>query len=108
MRTRAAAHLRRLCAMLVLLVPALPDHVAAAPPRQGAGSSLAVYHELTQRPDGSPGIGSPILSGDGRRAIWTESPQNPSPSEKNRVFALDLDGGQPAEIDAYQPICACR
>jgi hypothetical protein len=66
------------------------------------------YHELTLRPEASRGIDAPILSGDGRRAIWAESPGDPSPKEENRIFALDLDGGQPAEIDAYQPICACR
>ena len=108
MLTRYAASLLRLCTVLALIFPALPGHVAAAPPRQGLRSPLMVYHELTLRPEGSPGIDVPILSGDGRRAIWAESPRDPSPREENRVFALDLDGGQPAEIDAYQPICACR
>jgi len=108
MLTRYAASLLRLYTVLALVFPALPDHVAAAPPRQGMRSLLMVYHELTVRPEGSRGIDTPILSGDGRRAIWAESPGDPNPREENRVFALDLDGGQPAEIDAYQPICACR
>ena len=105
---RYAASLLRLCTVLALIFPALPGHVAAAPSRQGMRSPLMVYHELILRPEGSRGIDAPILSGDGRRAIWAESPDDPSPREENRVFALDLDGGQPAEIDAYQPICACR
>ena len=108
MLTRYVASLLRLSTVLALFFPALPGHVAAAPPRQGLRSPLMVYHELTLRPEGSPGIDVPILSGDGRRAIWAESPRDPSPREENRIFALDLDGGQPAEIDAYQPICTCR
>jgi hypothetical protein len=105
---RYAASLLRLCTVLALVFPALSGQVAAAPPGQVMSSPLMVYHELTLRPEGSRGIDAPIISGDGRRVIWAESPGDPSPREENRVFALDLEGGQPVEIDAYQPICACR
>jgi hypothetical protein len=105
MLPRHAARFLRLCAVLTLFPPALLGNVAAAPQRQGAGSALMVYHELTQRLDGSLPIDSPVLSGDGRRAIWSETPADPKQS--NRVFALDIDGGQPREIDAYQPLCFC-
>src|ERR671917_570696 len=108
MLTRYTASLLRLCTVIAIAFPALAGHVAASPPRQGVQTPLMVYHELPLRPEGSRGIETPILSGDGRHAIWAESPGDPSPKEENRVFALDLDGGQPAEIDAYQPICACR
>ena len=106
MLTRHAACLVRVCTLLALVLLVLPGHVAAAPPTQGTSSHLMIYHELTQRPDESPKIDSLVLSGDGRRAIWAESPMDPKVS--NRVFALDVDGGQPRGIDAYAPICQCR
>src|SRR5688500_17347669 len=102
MRTRHAACLVRVCTLLALVLPALPGQVAAAPPRQGPSSSQMVYHELTQRSDGRWQIEALVLSGDGRRAIWAESPRDPS--ESNRVYALDIDGGQTRQIDAYRPI----
>jgi len=105
MLTCHAAGLLRLCALLALVLPALPGHVAAAPPTQGMRSPLMHYHELIQRPDGSSSIEDAILSGDGRRAFWLESRGVP---KVNRLFALDIDGGQPNEIDVYQTLCACQ
>jgi hypothetical protein len=106
MLTRHAACLVRVCTLLALFLPVLPRHVAAAPPPQGTSSHLMVYHELNKQPPESPMIDAPVLSGDGRRAIWSESLADPK--QGNRVFALDVDGGQPQQIDAYQPICQCR
>ena len=105
MLARHAAGLLRLCALLALILPVVPRHVAAAPPTQAARSPLMVYHELTQRPDGSLPIDAPVLSGDGRRAFWAESPPGSPPV--NWVFARDIDGGQPTKIDAYIPLCEC-
>jgi hypothetical protein len=106
MRTRHAACLVRVCTLLALVLPVLPGHVLAAPPAQGTSSSEMFYHELMQRPEGSPPIQAPILSGDGRRVIWAESPADLKQS--NQIFALDVDGGQSREIDAYQPLCSCQ
>jgi hypothetical protein len=106
MRTRHAACLVRVCTLLAVVLPMLPGQVAAAPPRQEPSSSVMAYHELTQRPAGSLPIDTPVLSGDGRRAIWAESRW--TPTQSNQVFALDIKGGQPREIDAYRPICECQ
>ena len=94
MLTRHAAGLLRLCVLLALVLPGLSHPVAAAPLTQGAHGPLTVYHELTQRTDLSTPIDSPVVSGDGRRAFWAESPRG-SP-HVNWIFARASIDLQPA------------
>jgi hypothetical protein len=105
MLTRHAALLLRLCTVLALILSVVPLQAAAAPPIQGMSSPLMVYHQLTKRPDGSSQINASILNGDGRRAFWAERKLMPDLKMRNQIFALELDGGQPTEIDAYQSLC---
>ena len=90
--------------LLALLVPLLIPPAASPVLAQTGPPNLQVYHQLTSQPD-LLGINSPVLSGDGRRAIWAESRDDPR--QPNRVWVMDVDGGQPHEIDAYQPLCEC-
>ncbi len=86
-----------------LLAPAVaPPSVSAQP----TGDWL-VYHQITNLPEETGGLGFPVLSGDGTTAVFSEAPGTADPATPNRIFTIAADGSDMAEVDSYVPLCFC-
>lgn len=77
--------------------------------RSGNGDAgLLVYHQLTNLTDSVAGVGQPVLSANGERGVFTDSPARMDPATPNHVYSINADGTGLTEIDTYQPLCNCR
>jgi hypothetical protein len=86
-----------------LLLPA-----SAIPPASAqAVGDLYVYHQITSLPEGTGGLGYPVLSGDGLTAVFSEAPGTGDPATPNRIFTIASDGSGMTEVDSYVPLCYC-
>lgn len=68
-----------------------------------------VYHEITawETAPNLYGEEAPILSGDGRTIAFARSPGSGDPANPNRIYAMDADGTNEREVDAYTTLCFC-
>lgn len=76
---------------------------------EGAVVRTFVHHEISRlsRPfSTSPGQ-SPVISADGRRAVFTLGPGSQDPANPNRIYVASTDGTEIREIDAYRTLCFC-
>src|SRR5262245_47098272 len=86
--------------------------VGAASAQEGSAAAAEpggalVYHQISDITAGTGSVGFPVLSGDGATAVLVDAPGTEDPATPNRIFTLDVDGGQPIEVDAYQTHCYC-
>lgn len=68
-----------------------------------------VYHQITALETSltTTFLSKPILSGDGKWAVYTIAPGTQNPATPNRIFVTDFEGTQAREVDAYQTYCFC-
>jgi hypothetical protein len=94
---------------LSLLAPIFGRGVAADFEVAAEQGDLPGVRQVTNRPDGSARIASPVLSADGRVAAF--GVHEPSPDRAtfgwNRLHLLNADGSGLTEVDAYQTPCSC-
>jgi hypothetical protein len=82
-------------------------------PGRGTGaqdepSNQLNYRQLTNRTAGTNSLGVPILSGDGAKAVYSESlGQVEDPNNPNRIFVLSMESGAAMELDSYPALCFC-
>jgi hypothetical protein len=89
--------------LMQLVVPALTGSPVSA---QSSGSWF-VYHQITNLPEATGGLGYPVLSGDGTTAVFSEAPGTGDPATPNRIFTIGSDGSGMTEIDSYPSLCYC-
>ncbi|MBK9316626.1 MAG: IPT/TIG domain-containing protein [Acidobacteria bacterium] len=67
------------------------------------------YHQITTLDTSLTATlnSKPILSGDGKWAVYTIAPGTQDPARPNRIFVTGFDGTQTREVDAYQTYCFC-
>ncbi|TXG87681.1 MAG: hypothetical protein E6R14_00840 [Thermomicrobiales bacterium] len=93
--------------VLLLLVSLLAlGSVSPSASAQATGNWF-VYHQITNFPEGTGGLGYPVLSGDGTTAAYAVAPGTQDPATPNRIFTINADGSSAAEVDSYVPLCFC-
>jgi hypothetical protein len=93
------------------ILPTTPKTSAAIPLEQIR--TLAV-HEITAWDDrinegyGGQGEQAPLISDDGSTIIFGRLADPDDPEARTRVFAMNPDGGDERQIDAYTSYCYCN
>jgi hypothetical protein len=76
---------------------------------QEGPSNVLVYHQLTNRTEGTRSLGTPIISGDGMTAAYAESAaQALDPQHPARIYVIDATKGGTVMYDSYEALCFCQ
>jgi hypothetical protein len=102
-------------ALLVLVAPVVTvaQEATSVPISVQSGGAddagVLVYHQITAFTDKEQfaGVGYPVLTADGTRAVFADAPGTQDPAVPNRVFVINPDGSGLTEVDAYQTHCYC-
>jgi hypothetical protein len=81
--------------------------VSVSPANAQTDGVVLAYHQLTELPEEAGSVGFPIISADGRMAVFSDAPGTGDAETPNRIYLIDVEGGAISEVDAYQPLCYC-
>jgi hypothetical protein len=82
--------------------------ISVSPANAQTDGVVLAYHQLTELPEETGSVGFPIISADGRMAVFSDAPGTGGAETPNRIYLVDIEEGEISEADAYQPLCFLR